>query len=173
MPCITFLHSQMVLVPGNALIIISLLLLIPPCLAQWNATATSSRWLKNVTNWRRPRPEGCSYRPWICRQGQQPPTVRMRCCRNKCVDVASDINHCGLCGIRCRFSWQCCRGSCTNTNFNRFNCGRCGRRCSGRVRCLYGLCGYAQPLPPRPPFPRPRPLPLRSTGVDPPPMTSE
>ncbi|KAJ0046785.1 hypothetical protein Pint_04045 [Pistacia integerrima] len=127
-----------------------------------NGSLASSPWLNKVTNGGRgrdPRPPGCWNRPWICRQGE-PPGSRMRCCRNRCVDVSSDVNHCGLCGTRCPFTWQCCRGFCSNTNVSRFNCGKCGNRCARGVRCYYGMCGYAQPWPkprPRPPWPRPPP----------------
>ncbi|XP_038685369.1 stigma-specific STIG1-like protein 4 [Tripterygium wilfordii] len=118
----------------------------------------SSPWLKKITNHDpRPRPPGCWKRSWICKQGQQPGT-RMRCCKNQCVDILSDVNHCGLCGIRCPFTRRCCKGFCVNTNFNPFHCGRCGNRCPWRVRCLYGMCGYAQSSPPRP-CPPPSPTP--------------
>ncbi|ESR65680.1 hypothetical protein CICLE_v10010548mg [Citrus x clementina] len=130
------------------------------------STSTSSPWLNKVANGgRRPRPSECWNRQWICRQGEAPGT-RMRCCRNRCVDVFSDVNNCGLCGIRCRFSWQCCRGFCTNTNRGPFNCGRCGNRCPWGVRCIYGMCGYAQPWPR--PRPRPRPQPPHPSQPKPP-----
>ncbi|KAJ4725152.1 Stigma-specific protein Stig1 [Melia azedarach] len=136
-----------------------------------NASSSSSSWLKKVTNWDpRPRPSGCWNRPWVCRQREAPGT-RMRCCRNRCIDVSSDVNNCGLCRIRCRFAWQCCRGFCTNINRNPFNCGRCGNRCPWGVRCVYGMCGYAQPWPrpcPQPPPRPPQPSPPRSCPTHPP-----
>ncbi|GFZ04949.1 hypothetical protein Acr_17g0005210 [Actinidia rufa] len=119
----------------------------------------SSLWLKRVTN-PDPRGPGCWNRPWTCRQGEYPPRIRMLCCQNRCVDVTSDVNNCGLCGIRCPFTWQCCRRFCINTNINPFHCGRCDHRCPFGSFCFYGMCGYAAPpfpwpLPPRPPFPFP------------------
>ncbi|KAH6770052.1 hypothetical protein C2S52_014855 [Perilla frutescens var. hirtella] len=126
---------------------------------QHNATNSSatSPWLTRLHN--RRLPPGCRRQPWICNQGQSPRT-RWRCCRNRCVDLASDVNNCGLCGIRCRFTRQCCSGICVNTNRNPFNCGKCGNRCRFPIRCIYGMCGYAQPRPPFPfPFPRRRPFP--------------
>lgn len=122
---------------------------------QQNATiggsASLSPWLKKVMN--HPRAPGCWRRPWICYQGERP--RRRRCCRNRCVDVSSDVNNCGLCGIKCPFMWQCCRGLCIDTNISPFNCGRCGHRCRSRSLCYYGMCGYAQPLPPWPFPPKP------------------
>ncbi|KAB1215156.1 hypothetical protein CJ030_MR4G001400 [Morella rubra] len=131
----------------------------PEVLVQQNITggSSSSPWLKKTMNdkWD-PRDPGCWKRPWICSQGEFPPT--RRCCRNRCIDVTSDNNNCGLCGLICPFTWQCCRGFCIDTNISPFNCGKCGHRCPFRVLCFYGMCGYAQPSPPRP-FPLPPPWP--------------
>lgn len=107
-----------------------------------NATGVSSQfspWLKKVA---KQRPFGCRGRPWVCSQGEFPP--RTLCCRNRCVNVTSDKNNCGLCGIRCPFNWQCCRGLCRDTNFSIFNCGKCGNRCPFGQFCFFGMCGYAQ-----------------------------
>lgn len=125
-----------------------------------NGSLVSSPWLNKVTNGGRARDPwppgpGCRNRPRICSRGKKPGT-QMRCCRNRCVDVSSDVNHCGLCAIRCPFTWQCCRGFCSNTSVSRFNCGKCGSTCPWGVRCYYGMCGYAQPEPrPRPTHPPP------------------
>ncbi|KAK8648609.1 hypothetical protein V6N13_129358 [Hibiscus sabdariffa] len=124
-----------------------------------NATSGGvSPWLKNVAN-PRVRLIGCMFRPWICEQGPRPPTARMRCCGNRCVDVSSDDAHCGLCGLRCPFTWRCCRGICINTNISPRHCGSCDNQCPWRVPCVYGMCGYAwpppQPFPPHPPHPFP------------------
>ncbi|KAM7268835.1 hypothetical protein ACFE04_011001 [Oxalis oulophora] len=121
-----------------------------------NAIAESSPSLKKLVSQRQ---TGCRGRPWICRQGYYPPTVRKLCCRNRCIDVFSDVSNCGFCGSRCRFGRQCCRGQCVNLNISRFNCGKCFNRCPLLSRCVYGMCGYGQPGPrPRPPKP-PRPCP--------------
>lgn len=128
-------------------------------LRQINTTtsSTSSAWLTRLNN-RRP-PTSCWRQPWICNQSQIP-GLRRLCCRNRCIDVTSDVNNCGSCGIRCRFTRQCCRGQCVNLNRNPFHCGKCDNRCQFPIRCRFGMCGYAQPLPPFP-FPRPRPFPPR------------
>ncbi|KAK3019635.1 hypothetical protein RJ639_004997 [Escallonia herrerae] len=129
-----------------------------------NGSSTSSPWLRRVKN---PRAIGCWNRPWICNEGEFPPRIKKLCCRNRCVDVTSDPNNCGLCGIRCPFTWQCCRGLCIDTNVNPFHCGSCDHKCPFMSYCVYGMCGYAQPIlppfpfpprppkPPRPPFPFP------------------
>ncbi|KAL6975255.1 hypothetical protein U1Q18_024051 [Sarracenia purpurea var. burkii] len=133
--------------------------------AQQNATTKSTtvapplrRWLERVTN---QRGHGCKKRPWICNQDQDqdPPKTRKLCCKDRCVDVNSDVNNCGFCGIRCPFTWQCCGGVCINTNFHPFHCGRCYHRCPFRSFCLYGMCGYAAPPPPPFPFPPKPPKP--------------
>ncbi|KAF8409607.1 hypothetical protein HHK36_005685 [Tetracentron sinense] len=117
----------------------------------------SSPWLKRARN---PRVIGCWNRPWICNEGLGfPPMIKRLCCKNRCVDVSSDVNNCGLCGIRCPFPWQCCNGFCIDTNINPFHCGNCLNRCPLGSLCFYGMCGYAQPLPPFP-FPLPPKLPL-------------
>ncbi|XP_042485475.1 stigma-specific STIG1-like protein 4 [Macadamia integrifolia] len=115
-----------------------------------SVSAPSSPWLKKVTN---SRPIGCERQPWICDNGGKrfPPRVRMLCCRNRCVDVMTDVNNCGFCGIKCLFSRKCCNGLCVDTNVNPVHCGRCWNRCPSGVLCFYGLCGYAEPA--LPPFP--------------------
>ncbi|XP_057783472.1 stigma-specific STIG1-like protein 4 [Salvia miltiorrhiza] len=116
-----------------------------------NSTTTYKPWLTRIKN---PRLWGCKRQPWICNVDY--PRTRRRCCRNRCVDVSSDVNNCGWCGIRCRFTRQCCSGICVDTNVNPFNCGRCNHRCRFPSFCVYGMCGYAQALPPFPfPFPHP------------------
>ncbi|OVA19997.1 Stigma-specific protein Stig1 [Macleaya cordata] len=127
-----------------------------------NTTSSSppaSPWLDRITS-PRPRETGCWKRPWICNEGGKfPPIIKKLCCKNRCVDVTSDMNNCGLCGIKCPFTWQCCNGLCINTNVNPFHCGNCLKRCAFGSLCFYGMCGYAQPLPPFP-FPLPPKLPL-------------
>ncbi|KAK4735630.1 hypothetical protein R3W88_009891 [Solanum pinnatisectum] len=127
------------------------------------SSKSSSLWLKRVV--KNPRAIGCGNRPWICDEGDFPPRIKKRCCRNRCIDVTSDVNNCGFCGIRCPFTWQCCRGICINTNMSPFHCGSCVHRCQPPSLCFNGMCGYAQPMPPwpfppRPPFPFPPKPPL-------------
>lgn len=109
---------------------------------------TTSSWLKNHTksptmsNWGRSKPPMC--KPWVCKRGG-PPMARMRCCRNQCVDVLSDPNHCRFCFKRCRFALSCCDGDCVDTNNDSSNCGQCGNKCDSGAPCEFGMCGYAAP----------------------------
>lgn len=107
--------------------------------------SNSSVWLAKAHHHRRQR--GCSYRPWICKE-RFPPFEWRLCCNNHCVDIGFDNNNCGLCGIRCPFSWQCCNGVCIDTMINPLHCGSCSNRCPIGSLCSYGLCSYAEPLPP-------------------------
>ncbi|KAI3688514.1 hypothetical protein L2E82_46138 [Cichorium intybus] len=120
-------------------------------------------WVRRVSN----QVTGCRDRPWVCNRGEEPSPVRRRCCGNRCVEVTSDVNNCGVCGIRCPFTWQCCRGVCVDTNINPFNCGRCFNRCPFFTFCTYGMCGYAGPKPPFP-FPPKPPIPFPPKPPKPP-----
>lgn len=196
--CLFLVHQNMMLLATSCfsfLIILSQLILLVPAAEPGthipqtgilrnvtNATSstappssksTSSRWLKKVSI--NQRPTGCWNKPWICNQGEFPPKIKKLCCLNRCIDVTSDVNNCGLCGIRCPFTWQCCRGICIDTNINPFHCGKCDHRCPFFSLCIYGMCGYAQPLPPFPfppkppkPFPPKPPIPPKPFPPKPP-----
>ncbi|GKC26530.1 stigma-specific STIG1-like protein 4 [Tanacetum coccineum] len=122
-----------------------------------NGSQTMVPWIRRV----RKQAVGCWDRPWVCNEGEFPSPVRRRCCGNRCVEVTSDVNNCGVCGIRCPFTWQCCRGVCVDTKINPFNCGKCFNRCPFFTFCTYGMCGYAGPFPPFPPRPPKPPFPPR------------
>lgn len=132
----------------SALIFFLLNSLLHQVLGQNNQLNTTSAWLKDhtksftTTNWYKPKPPMC--KPWICRRSG-PPMARMRCCRNQCVDVLSDPNHCRFCFRRCRFGLSCCNGDCVDTNNDPSNCGKCGNKCDSGALCEFGLCGYAAP----------------------------
>lgn len=89
---------------------------------------------------------GCSTTPGICGQGEFPP--RTMCCGNRCVDVTTDRDNCGLCGFRCLFNFQCCNRFCVNINLSPLNCGACGRACPFGSLCLFGRCAFEIPAPP-------------------------
>ncbi|XP_057977618.1 stigma-specific STIG1-like protein 4 [Malania oleifera] len=104
------------------------------------ALPSSSQWLEKTLMG--PRASGCSKRPWLCYKrallGE-----RMECCKNRCIDLASDFNNCGLCGVRCPFGWKCCEGYCIDITLNPLHCGKCGNECPIGVLCSYGMCGYS------------------------------
>jgi hypothetical protein len=84
-------------------------------------------------------PLDCTSRPRICSTGELLP--RSVCCRNRCVDLTSDINNCGFCGVSCLFTnWRCCNRLCVNTNFSPLNCGGCGNTCPLGRLCVLGSC---------------------------------
>jgi hypothetical protein len=53
------------------------------------------------------------------------------CCAGACVDPATDVKHCGMCGTACTSGEQpgCCNSRCVDMVSNN-NCGQCGRDCS-------------------------------------------
>ncbi len=81
-------------------------------------------------------------------------------CGKSCVDVTTDIKHCGVCGTACAGFQACADGVCTgtcdapqtacpaqnptacvNTQADAGNCGGCGMVCAGGMVCLSGTCG--------------------------------
>ncbi|MCB9611908.1 MAG: hypothetical protein H6722_05565 [Sandaracinus sp.] len=79
----------------------------------------------------------------FCRCGSGPPCTGTRlCCGGSCVDISSDVVHCGACGRACGGTDACCSGVCINTRTNFDNCGGCGRACDGDVAdgCSAGSC---------------------------------
>ena len=79
-----------------------------------------------------------------------------RRCGERCVDVNTDRDHCGSCGLACPGGRSCTAGSCqlscptgqtlcddrcATLSTDRAHCGRCGNACGpGRV-CADGACG--------------------------------
>ena len=76
-------------------------------------------------------------------------------CGGECVDLQSNIDHCGACGNACGAggficsSGECqcikselsvCDGKCLNLNIDSQNCGECGNVCAGGERCKKGTC---------------------------------
>ncbi|KAG5543742.1 hypothetical protein RHGRI_016484 [Rhododendron griersonianum] len=58
-----------------------------------NGTSGSpiSPWLRKVVvDQREP---GCSKRPWICKEGEDPPRVRRMCCKNQCIEGPCLLSH--------------------------------------------------------------------------------
>jgi phospholipase C len=76
-------------------------------------------------------------------------------CGGNCVDLQSDANNCGACGVRCG-AGQCaggacacpgalvtCGGACVDTQSDTANCGGCGNACPNGSGCLAGRCAGA------------------------------
>jgi hypothetical protein len=66
-------------------------------------------------------------------------------CNNRCVDVASDPDHCGACGNRCQAGCQVCdNGTCRTTGTccqpGQIDCGGCGVTCGECEWCNNGTC---------------------------------
>ena len=89
----------------------------------------------------------------ICGDGRGPceGTPASTCCSGafaatECVDLRSDVRHCGGCDVRCRPSESCVEGvctlgsaTCTETCIPGHVC--CFGECCPRARCDMGLCG--------------------------------
>jgi hypothetical protein len=73
-------------------------------------------------------------------------------CGDDCVDVRSDPNHCGGCGIACTGADACqlgtccgaaeevCSGRCVDLSSDPRHCGVCDRACDTGLRCSAGTC---------------------------------
>lgn len=88
----------------------------------------------------RATPTTCDKNPTVCKsKGSAGPN----CCSKNCVNVTTDTNNCGRCGVKCKYSELCCNGVCVNPSVNGKHCGKCGNKCGKGSSCLYGLCSYA------------------------------
>lgn len=65
------------------------------------------------------------------------------CCKNKCVNLSTDVSNCGKCGKKCSYGKICCEGKCVNPRTNEKHCGKCGNKCNSESSCIYGMCSYA------------------------------
>ena len=79
-----------------------------------------------------------------------PPYAR---CKESCVDVSTDRENCGACGVRCAEGLSChesqcecgpgktlCLGRCADTRRDPENCGTCGVICMTPSACMDGVC---------------------------------
>lgn len=82
----------------------------------------------------------CDKYPKVCRTKG---SVNRDCCKKKCVNMSTDMQNCGKCGKKCKFSQSCCKGKCINTMSDKNNCGGCGRKCKKGRKCRFGMCNYA------------------------------
>jgi hypothetical protein len=74
-------------------------------------------------------------------------------CAGECVELATDLDHCGGCGAACGVHGDCAEGICTcepgfglcpdgcvNSDIDRANCGGCGVACDEGETCRRGEC---------------------------------
>ncbi len=74
-------------------------------------------------------------------------------CSGRCVDVMTDVNHCGRCGNFCPSGSACvggacvcgtgrtaCSGRCVDLQTDYSNCGSCGNYCDFSATCTAGTC---------------------------------
>jgi hypothetical protein len=71
----------------------------------------------------------------------------LSCCDQRCVDLKTDKQNCGTCGLSCNGAGAtCCSGSCANLTSDVKNCGACGHACSttnANASCTSGMCAWA------------------------------
>jgi hypothetical protein len=79
-------------------------------------------------------------------------------CDSRCVDLLSDVEHCGACGAACTGGSMCagasgcvcpdgltfCAGACVDLNTSASHCGECGNFCSIGSACNGGTCAGGQ-----------------------------
>jgi stigma-specific protein Stig1 len=61
-------------------------------------------------------------------------------CDGKCVDVLTDVEHCGRCDKACAAGETCCRGACADLQSDDGNCSACSTRCAADRECVAGRC---------------------------------
>jgi hypothetical protein len=72
----------------------------------------------------------------------------------QCVDLQTDLDNCGLCGVTCPDAAVCeggacicpsnttdCSGTCSDLQTDGNNCGACGTACAAGEECTAGACG--------------------------------
>lgn len=61
-------------------------------------------------------------------------------CDGACVDLQTDINHCGSCDNPCTATESCCAGECYDLEDSPFHCGSCDNACPPGIACIEGVC---------------------------------
>ncbi len=79
----------------------------------------------------------------MCKAGDGGGAGALACCKNMCIDTASDNMNCGTCGNACANGSVCCSGKCVDTATDLKNCGACGSACAGAnatIACETAKC---------------------------------
>lgn len=107
-------------------------------------------------------------------------------CEGACVDINSDINNCGQCGVQCGGGEVCefgqcgceggaefvnCSGVCIDTDNDSANCGGCGTQCPVGLVCGAGECVDPNSVP-MPTSTEPGPAPTDPAPTSTGPMTT-
>lgn len=91
----------------------------------------------------RHRVSWCAGDPKVCTDPEKNPWGGTTCCFQKfCKDIASDNNHCGVCGRACDYGLVCCDGKCVDIQSDSQHCGACFEECPLQNRCSYAMCDY-------------------------------
>src|SRR2546426_8285159 len=92
----------------------------------------------------------CAFGDFACGANCCDPAVTSACCGDRaCVDLYSDNNNCGSCGIACSGGKACQPGGCVcpsggtdcggvwkNPSSDAPKCGACGKACGAGVKCF-------------------------------------
>jgi hypothetical protein len=73
------------------------------------------------------------------------PAATPRCCSGACVDVLTDVKHCGRCGAGCLFNEQCSVGSC-RCDTRPGSCGSGGLSCCPPLSCSCNPVNFLDPV---------------------------
>ncbi|KAH7332512.1 hypothetical protein KP509_20G091900 [Ceratopteris richardii] len=84
---------------------------------------------------------GCASNAALCADASLY-SQKSTCCKGVCVDIRSNAENCGRCGLRCAAQLMCCGGNCVDPLSDNVHCGECNRSCPS-ADCHLGLCGYA------------------------------
>lgn len=95
-------------------------------------------------------PEGCAP---VCEGGVCVCPSDFLTCDGLCVNVQTDVRHCGECGVECLGGARCaggvclctpsgtyCAGECVNTLTDARHCGGCDQACLDPTVCAAGEC---------------------------------
>ncbi len=77
----------------------------------------------------------------ICPAGEVPcPNADPNNPVGKCVNLLTNPENCGQCGLSCGPGHLCCNGNCADPLTDEQNCGACGNACGANETCIGGVC---------------------------------